>query len=60
MVKNRLEQLAKDYLTKAITNKNPLILESLEEYNRFAGGRDLNIPTLYDRFKDSLNATFEK
>jgi hypothetical protein len=60
MVSNRLEQLAKNYLSNAIINNNPLIVDSLKEYNRFSGGRETHIPTLFDKFKVHLNTLLEK
>jgi hypothetical protein len=50
MVKERLATLSTSYLNNAISSENPIILRSIEEYNRYAGGRVISIPTLLDTF----------
>jgi hypothetical protein len=50
MVKERLTTLSTSYLNNAISSENPIILRSIEEYKRYAGGRVISIPTLLDTF----------
>ena len=56
-IQDRLKHLSKLYLINAISNNNPLIINALEEYNRFIGGRENSIPTLFDELKEELNST---
>jgi hypothetical protein len=46
MVETRLLELAVKYLVKATINFNPIIIQTLKEYERFSGGRELEIQTL--------------
>lgn len=57
LVKNRLEQLARNYLINAIVNNNPLILDSFDEYIRFSGGRITTTSTLFDNHKSEISKT---
>ena len=54
MVETRLLELAVKYLVKATINFNPIIIQTLKEYERFSGGRELEIQTLLDPFKSQL------
>jgi hypothetical protein len=45
-IKERFYSLSQRYITKAIVNKNPMIAQVIEEYQRYKGGRVLNSKTL--------------
>ena len=46
-MKVRLDELKEKYLRKAIKNRNPLIVQLVDEYKSFKGGRTLQIPTVF-------------
>jgi hypothetical protein len=53
-IQDRLFELAVKYLVKGVVNFNPIIIETIRDYIRFSGGRELNKPTLLDPYKSEL------
>ena len=59
MIKERFDTLRTRYVEKAIKNENPMILQLVEEYKNFKGGRELEYKKLLCGVKTEFDSSDE-
>ena len=59
-VQDRFKKLSLRFILKAIYNKNPIILDSLNEFTNYSNGRILTIKTLFCEFKSKIYDFIDK
>ena len=59
MIKERFDTLRKRYVEKVIKNENPMILQLVDEYNKFKGGREVAYKTLLCGIKTEFESSDE-